>query len=127
MMYNECFINYGDQVYAIKNWQARQSISDVMILDPLDTKDMGKHSNLSKQGLSEKQIYRNIFPSVKHKPKAKVLIDIDILTKEQFIHLISTRLNVSLPTLMYMSTEDLKTLFSALSTRLDSLRWVNPN
>ena len=126
-MYNECFLNYGNQVYAIKNWQARQSISDVMILDPLDTKDMGTYSNLFKQGLSEKQIYKDIFPSVKHKPKAKVLIDIDLLTKEQFIHLISTKLNVSLPTLMYMSTEDLKTLFSALSTRLDSLRWVNYN
>ena len=126
MMY-KCFLNYGDQVYAIQNWQARTSDFDVMVLDPLDTQNLGKYSNLSKQGLSEKQIYKKLFPIVKYKPKEKVLIDIDLLTKEQFIHLIGTRLNVSLPTLTYMSTEDLKTLFSALSTRLDSLRWVNHN
>ena len=127
MMLNPCFMNFNNQVYANLNWHLRTKVDDVMLLEPLDTQDMGKYSNLSKQGLSEKQIYKNIFPIVKHKPKAKVLIDIDLLTKEQFIHLISTRLNVSLPTLMYMSTEDLKTLFSALSTRLDSLRWVNYN
>ncbi len=79
------------------------------------------------KGLSEKQIYKKLYPSVEHKPKEKVLIDIDLLTKDQLIHLVNTKLNASLPTLMYMSTEDLKILFSVLSTKLDSLRWVNPN
>jgi hypothetical protein len=126
-MNDDCFMNYDNHVYAIQNWYLRKSEFDVVILNPLDTQDMGKYSKLSKQGLSEKQIYKKLYPSVEHKPKEKVLIDIDLLTKDQLIHLVNTKLNASLPTLMYMSTEDLKTLFSVLSTKLDSLKWVNPN
>ena len=127
MKNNDCFLNYDNHVYAIQNWHLRKSVFDVVILDPLDTQDMGKYSKLSKQGLSDTQIYKKLYPSVEYKPKEKVLIDIDLLTKDQLIHLVSSKLNTSLPTLMYMSTEDLKTLFSVLSTKIDSLRWVIHN
>ena len=121
MMMNPCFMNFNNQVYANLNWHLRTKVDDVMILEPLDTQDMGKYSKLTKQGLSDNEIYMKLYPRVDHKPKEKVLIDIDLLTKEQLIHLISIRLNASLPTLIYMSTKDLKTLFSAFRTNLVSL------
>ena len=121
MMMNPCFMNFHNQVYANLNWHLRTKVDDVMILEPLDTQDMGKYSKLTKQGLSDNEIYKELYPRVDHKPKEKVLIDIDLLTKEQLIHLISIRLNASLPTLIYMSTEDLKTLYSVSRPRLGSL------
>jgi len=110
-----------NQVYANLNWHLRTREDDVMLLEPLDTQDMGKYSKLTKEGLSDNEIYTKLYPRVEHKPKEKVLIDIDLLTKEQLIHLISIRLNASLPTLIYMSTEDLKTLYSVSRPRLGSL------
>ena len=120
-MLNPCFMNFHNQVYANLNWHLRTKVDDVMLLEPLDTQDMGKYSKLSKQGLSDKKIFKELYPRVEYKPREKVLIDIDLLTKEQLIHLISIRLNASLPTLIYMSTEDLKTLFAAFRTKLGSL------
>lgn len=127
MMNNECFLSSENQVFAIQNWYLRKDEFDVMILDPLDTQAMGTYSKLCGKGFSSQEIFKKLYPGVPHKPKEKVLVDIDILTKEQLIHLISIRLNVSLPTFMYMSTEDLKSLYSVLSTKFDSLRWVNHN
>ena len=121
MMLNPCFMNFHNQVYANLNWHLRTKVDDVMILEPLDTQDMGKYSKLTKQGLSDNEIYKKLYPRVEHRPKEKVLIDIDLLTKEQLIHLISLKLNASLPTLIYMSTKDLMTLFSAFRTNLVSL------
>ena len=121
MTMNPCFMNFHNQVYANLNWHLRTKVDDVMLLEPLDTQDMGKYSKLSKQGLSDNEIYKKLYPRVEHRPKEKVLIDIDLLTKEQLIHLISLKLNASLPTLIYMSTEDLKTLFAAFRTKLGSL------
>ena len=121
MMMNPCFMNFHNQVYANLNWHLRTKVDDVMLLEPLDTQDMGKYSKLSKQGLSDNEIYKKLYPRVEHRPKEKVLIDIDLLTKEQLIHLISIRLNASLPTLIYMSTKDLMTLISAFRTNLVSL------
>ena len=121
MMLNPCFMNFHNQVYANLNWHLRTKVDDVMLLEPLDTQDMGKYSKLSKQGLSDNEIYKKLYPRVEHRPKEKVLIDIDLLTKEQLIHLISLKLNASLPTLIYMSTKDLMTLFSAFRTNLVSL------
>ena len=118
---NPCFMNFHNQVYANLNWHLRTKVDDVMLLEPLDTQDMGKYSKLSKQGLSDNEIYQKLYPRVEHRPKEKVLIDIDLLTKEQLIHLISLKLNASLPTLIYMSTKDLMTLFSAFRTNLVSL------
>ena len=121
MMMNPCFISFHNQVYANLNWHLRTKVDDVMILEPLDTQDLGKYSKLSKQGLSDKKIFKKLFPRVDYKPKEKVLIDVDLLTKEQLIHLISINLDASLPTLIYISTEDLKTLYSVSSARLSSL------
>ena len=121
MMLNPCFMNFHNQVYANLNWHLRTKVDDVMLLEPLDTQDMGKYSKLSKQGVSDNEIYKKLYPRVEHRPKEKVLIDIDLLTKEQLIHLISLKLNASLPTLIYMSTKDLMTLFSAFRTNLVSL------
>ena len=121
MTLNPCFMNFHNQVYANLNWHLRTKVDDVMLLEPLDTQDMGKYSKLSKQGLSDNEIYQKLYPRVEHRPKEKVLIDIDLLTKEQLIHLISLKLNASLPTLIYMSTKDLMTLFSAFRTNLVSL------
>ncbi len=121
MTMNPFFINFHNQVYANRNWHLRTKIDDVILLEPLDTQDMGKYSKLSKQGLSDNEIYKKLYPRVEHRPKEKVLIDIDLLTKEQLIHLISLKLNASLPTLIYMSTKDLKTLYSVSSTRIVSL------
>ena len=121
MINNACFMKYQNQVYAVQNWYLRKNEFDVMLLEPLDTQDMGPYSKLSKQGLSDKKIFKELYPRVEYKPREKVLIDIDLLTKEQLIHLISIRLNASLPTLIYMSTEDLKTLFAAFRTKLGSL------
>ena len=121
MTMNPFFINFQNQVYANLNWHLRTKVDDVMLLEPLDTQDMGKYSKLSKQGLSDNEIYKKLYPRVEHRPKEKVLIDIDLLTKEQLIHLISLKLNASLPTLIYMSTKDLKTLYSVSSTRIVSL------
>ena len=121
MMMNPCFMNFHNQVYANLNWHLRTKVDDVMLLEPLDTQDMGKYSKLSKQGLSDNEIYKKLYPRVEHRPKEKVLIDIDLLTKEQLIHLISLKLNASLPTLIYMSTKDLMTLFSAFRSNLVSL------
>ena len=121
MTMNPFFINFHNQVYANRNWHLRTKVDDVILLEPLDTQDMGKYSKLSKQGLSDNEIYKKLYPRVEHRPKEKVLIDIDLLTKEQLIHLISLKLNASLPTLIYMSTKDLKTLYSVSSTRIVSL------
>ena len=121
MTMNPFFINFHNQVYANLNWHLRTKVDDVMLLEPLDTQDMGKYSKLSKQGLSDNEIYKKLYPRVEHRPKEKVLIDIDLLTKEQLIHLISLKLNASLPTLIYMSTKDLKTLYSVSSARIVSL------
>jgi len=96
-MMNPCFMNFHNQVYANLNWHLRTKVDDVMILEPLDTQDMGKYSKLTKQGLSDNEIYKKLYPRVEHRPKEKVLIDIDLLTKEQLIHLISLKLNASLP------------------------------
>ena len=120
-MLNPCFMNFHNQVYANLNWHLRTKVDDVMLLEPLDTQDMGKYSKLSKQGVSDNEIYKKLYPRVEHRPKEKVLIDIDLLTKEQLIHLISLKLNASLPTLIYMSTKDLKTLYSVSSARIVSL------
>jgi hypothetical protein len=121
MTMNPFFINFHNKVYANRNWHLRTKVDDVILLEPLDTQDMGKYSKLSKQGLSDNEIYKKLYPRVEHRPKEKVLIDIDLLTKEQLIHLISLKLNASLPTLIYMSTKDLKTLYSVSSARIVSL------
>ena len=115
-MNRKCFMEFNNKVYAIQNWQLRNNEDDVILLDPLDTQELGKHSELSKQGQSEEHIFKVIYPRAVTKPKAKVLIDIDMLTKDQLLHLIRVGLNISVPSLMYMSTDDLQELYLAIST-----------
>jgi len=117
MMNDQCFIASDDQVFAIMNWYLRKDEFDVMILDPLDTQDIATYTRLCGQGITSKEIYKDLYPDVEYKPKEKVLIDVDLLTKDQLTQLISTILGKNLPTLMYMSTEDLLTLYSVLNIR----------
>jgi hypothetical protein len=126
-MDNGCFMKFNNQLYAIQNWYLRKNEFDVVLLDPLDTQEMGTHLKLSKQGLSEEHIYNALYPKVSTKPKEKVLIDIDLLTKEQLIHLICVGLNTSLPTLMYMSTDDLQKLYLVISTKSGFLNYAYRN
>jgi hypothetical protein len=114
-MNRKCFMEFNNKVYAIQNWHLRNNEDDVILLDPLDTQELGKHSELSKQGRSEEHIFNVIYPRAVTKPKAKVLIDIDMLTKDQLLHLIRVGLNISVPSLMYMSTDDLQELYLAIS------------
>ena len=74
MTMNPFFINFHNQVYANRNWHLRTKVDDVILLEPLDTQDMGKYSKLSKQGLSDNEIYKKLYPRVEHRPKEKVLI-----------------------------------------------------
>ena len=117
MMNDQCFIASDDQVFAIMNWYLRKDEFDVMILDPLDTQDIATYTRLCGQGITSKEIYKTLYPDVEYKPKEKILIDVDLLTKDQLTQLISTILEKNLPTLMYMSTEDLLTLYSVLNIR----------
>ena len=116
-MRNKRFMEINNRVYVIQNWHLRQNEFDVVLLDPLDTQELGKHSELSKQGLSDKRIYNALYPRVEIKPKKKILIDIDVLTKDQLIHLIRVELNISVPSLMYMNTDDLQELYLAASAK----------
>jgi hypothetical protein len=126
-MRNKRFMEINNRLYAIQNWYLRQKADDIVLLDPLDTQELGKHSELSKQGLSEALIFNALYPRVVTKPKEKVLIDIDLLTKEQLIRLICVELNTSLPTLMYMSTDDLQKLYLGVSAKSGSYKFVYPN
>lgn len=116
-MKSKCFLEFNNKVYAIQNWQLRNKEEDVILLDPLDTQELGKHSELSKQGLSDERIYNALYPRVETIHKRKILIDIDMLTKDQLIHLIRVGLNISVPSLMYMSTDDLQELYLAISAK----------
>ena len=116
-MDSPCFLEFDNQVYAIQNWYLRKNEFDVILLDPLDTQEMGKHSELSKQGIPEEQIFGVLYPKVQSEPRQKVLVDIDFLTKDQLIQLICGELNLSMPSLIYLPTDDLQKLYTALSAR----------
>ncbi len=110
---NQCFLRFQNNVYAFLNWRLREKPFDVMVLHPLDTRQLVTYQKLLKQGRTDESIFNTFFPPV-DKPKKRVLIDVDLLTKEQLVHLICTITRESLPSLSRMSTEDLKTLFSVL-------------
>jgi len=116
-MNSKCFLEFNNKVYSIQNWQLRNKEEDVILLDPLDTQELGKHSKLSKQGLSDERIYNALYPRVETIHKRKILIDIDMLTKDQLIHLIRVGLNISVPSIMYMSTDDLQELYLAINAK----------
>ena len=78
-MDNGCFLEFNNQVYAIQNWYLRKDKFDVVILDPLDTQELRTHSKLSKQGLSEVQIYSAIFPKESTEQKEKSLNNLELI------------------------------------------------
>ena len=82
MMKNECFLSSENQVFAIQNWYLRKDEFDVMILDPLDTQAMGTYSKLCGKGFSSQEIFKELYLGVPHKPKEKVLVDIDCTVSE---------------------------------------------
>ena len=118
-MKSKCFLEFNDKVYAVQNWHLRKKEDDVVLLDPLDTQELGKHSELSQLGKSEEYIFNALYPVIPStpKPKQQVLIDVDLLTKDQLMHLIRVGLNISVPSLMYMSTNDLQELYLAISAK----------
>jgi hypothetical protein len=131
-MKREIFVEYGNKVYAVANWRLRHSYDDVMLLDELDTQQIRTHRRFKKKGLSADQIFDRIYPAqqaliAKKSKQNKVLVDIDLLPKDLLVHLIEVELNRSMPSLIYLPTDDLQILLSALTARSRNLAFANHN
>jgi hypothetical protein len=110
MKAQQCFLHHRNNVYAVLNWRVRKNEFDVMLLDPLDTQEFGRYQKLMKEGFTDESIFKKFYPE-KIAPKKKILIKIELLSKEQLTHLINIRLGSTLTSMIRMSTEDLRSLF----------------
>jgi len=110
MQTQECFVHHRNNVYVILNWQVRKDEFDVMLLDPLDTQQLVWYQELVKDGYTDDSIYKKLYPEALLQEK-KVLVNIELLSKEQLVHLINSRLGKTLTSLIRVSSDDLKSLF----------------
>jgi len=110
----EYFSNMNGKVIAITNCYQRHSNDDVIITSPLNTQQLEIYKEKKSDNLSDSHIFNLLYPRTTYIDQeldiphgTKILIDIELLTKHQIIHLINNHLDCDLKSLSKMSHKDL--------------------
>ena len=114
---NNWFKRIGDELFAISNARHRNNPSDIVLLHPLDTRELEEYRMMVSSKMNQKEIFQALFPPTTT-PKKKVKIDFNLLRKEQVVQLINAQLGTELPTLSRMSNRDLRKLYWRLVGQL---------
>jgi len=108
---SKCFTRNGSTLYAIINWSSRRRTQDAAILKKLTAEQTKKYESALESGKPEKEIFEELFPPPPpQKNGPKIEVDLDFLTKEQLIDLISRRTRSNLPSLGALSLTELQVL-----------------
>ena len=109
MKSDKCFAKINGRLKVIVNWRSRQSDSDIVIAEDLNTTEIDLYHKLKESGKEDEHIFNELFP----KCDIKILqspMEIDKLTREQLIDYIRSKIDLSITSLELMLTEDLKKL-----------------
>ena len=112
-----CFTKFQDQVYAILNWKLRDPAENSgntgLVLRKLDTEQLKQFEQSQQAGNTDSSIFECLFPRGADL-KSVVRENQPLLTREKLVELINKKMDSSLQTLWYMSTEDLTKLLEHL-------------